>query len=76
MMTQTSYHYMVVELLLERLERFLNDLEHQCNGLYDIVSITGLQQVGSRSVLAVVIRFHITSELEFNEEEIKRMLGF
>lgn len=76
MMTQTSFHYMVIELLLSQLEAFLNNLENQCSGLYDIVSISTVQSVGTRSVMAAVIRFHITSELDFNEEEIKRKLGF
>jgi hypothetical protein len=67
---------MVIELLLSELEAFLNKLERHSSGLYDIVSIATVQSVGTRSVMAAVIRFHITSELEFDEEEIKRKLGF
>ncbi len=75
-MTQISYHYMTHTMLFDGLEPFLNDLENQCNGCYDIVSIFERQVVGQRAVVGVVIRFLITSELEFNEEEIKRRLGF
>lgn len=63
-------------LLFTGLENFLNDLERLCSGNYDIVSIFERQQVGQRAVVGVVIRFHIDEEIEFNEEEIKRKLGF
>lgn len=76
MMTDTSFHYMTHTLLFDGLESFLNDLEQQCSGMYDIVSIFVQKHVGDRAVMGIVIRFRITSELEFNEEEIKRRLGF
>ena len=75
-MTQTTFHYMVHTILFDGLEKFLNDLELHAEGLYEIVSIFEKQTVGSRSEIGVVIKFHISSELDFDEADIKRRLGF
>ena len=75
-MTTTSYHYMTHTLLFDGLEKFLNDLDRLAESQYDIISIFEKQCIGNKSVVGIVIRFHIISELEFDEEEIKRKLGF
>ena len=76
MITQ-KYKYMVVHTLLTGLERLLNDLEELANGCYDIVSIFNETPSGSRQVVCIVVRVHlIDEELPFDEDEIKRRLGF
>lgn len=71
---------MVLSILLTRLESLLNDIEELANGCYDIVSIfSELPKHGitHRQTVSVVIRIHlIDEEIPFDEEEIKKKLGF
>lgn len=71
-----SFRYLAFTLLFDRLENFLNELEHEHSGSYDIVSIFERQKVGERAVMGIVIKLYINVGFEFNEEEIKRRLGF
>jgi hypothetical protein len=76
-METLAYHYMVTTVMLDGLETLLNGLESHASGDYDIVSIFDRQHAGSRTTVCVVIRFLLREdEPVFDEEEIKRKLGF
>lgn len=73
-METTMCRYMVMTTLFSKLEQLLNDIENMASGQYEIVSIFDKQHVGERSTVGVVVKFHV--ELVFDEEEIKKRLGF
>jgi fructose-1,6-bisphosphatase len=80
-MTQDKCHFMVISILYEGLEKFLNDVEELPSGQYSIVSIIPLDRSSrteKRMVVGVVIRFTITEDddIEFDEDIIRRRLGF
>jgi hypothetical protein len=68
-------HYMTIQIPFNDLERLLNSIEGHASGCYDVVSIVSLNT--ARSLVGVVIRFEIKeTDPPFDEEEIKRMLGY
>jgi len=68
-----KYHYTVITVFsLENLEKLLNTIESQATNNYDIMSI-----FSRKETICVIIRFHIQDDdVIFDEEEIKRKLGF
>jgi hypothetical protein len=70
---------MVINVLYDGLEKFLNDVENLASGAYEIVSILPFSQgiKTEKHVVGVVIKFILAYEddIEFNEDVIRR-LGF
>ena len=65
--------FMVVQVPSSKLEKLLNDLEEMASGAYDVISVTPRERSEERVVVRLTI---IETEPVFDEEEIKRKLGF
>lgn len=66
---------MTIVTPFDNLERLLKSVEEQASGFYEIIAIVPLG--GIRSQVGVVIRFEIVEvDPPFDEEEIRRKLGF
>lgn len=72
-----KYRYMVLNVLADGLEDLLNELEDLASGCYQVISIFPFNKSESRQIVTVVVRVDlIDDEIPFDEEEIKRKLGF
>jgi len=60
-----------IPVFFEGLENLLNEIEQNASGFYEIVQINTVS-----SVFVVTVRLFVSDEPTFDEEEIKRKLGF
>jgi hypothetical protein len=71
-----KYYYVSFARKTDDIAELLNSTESHASGLYDIMTISALPHLDG--VWLIVLRFVLrpSEEPEFDEEEIKRKLGF
>lgn len=69
------WYYTTITVQRQKIDQVLNNLEQLASGMYEIVSI--VPELHHNSVVMVVIRLRVVDEeVVFDEQEIKRRLGF